>query len=306
MTHSDRRGGSRAAEAARTCLQQRDIDLLVDLHSFGCMLRGQIQALYFGSVQRTNARLLRLLRARYVSRAVLPLPTCMGIPNGSQAAYMLGVAGIPVVASRMGIDPTEVRRQQRHGTPAYVSHTVEVVQFRLALEDAARSDPTANVDRFLPERLCQHAYQYREGGQEESGEGPWRKEVYKPDAVFLLSWPDGAAGFALEIDLGHTGTAALAATFRIHARYAASGLFEKRYLVEKARTLLVTTSAARRDHLKALAAKEGSRRFWFSTFAELAAGGVLGPVWHAPFESVPQRLADGATWPVRDTEGVTR
>src|SRR5262249_55023649 len=94
-------------------LQERDLELLVDLHLYGCMLRGQIQDLYFGSVQRTNARLRQLFDARYVTKASLPLPSCLGKPTGCQTAYMLGPAAIPLVAARAGLDPGEVRRQQR-------------------------------------------------------------------------------------------------------------------------------------------------------------------------------------------------
>lgn len=267
------------------------MNLLVDLFHYGCMLRGQIQQLYFGSVQRANMRLRQLFDEGYVKKATLPLPTCMGIPFGCQTAYMLGAQGIPIVAARTGMDAAEVRRQQRHGTPAYLLHTVEIVQFRLALEEAVHVDPNVQLEQFLPERLCFHRYQYREreAQQEEASTG-WRTETYKPDAVFLLSEPAGKFGFAVEIDLGHTSSAEFVAKLNIHVRYAQSGLFLRRYGVEKARTLVITTSGQRRDNLLALAQQQESVRFWFSTFAEVAGEGMLGAIWHAPFASQLLRL----------------
>ena len=275
----------------RICLQPRDVDLLTDLHAYGCMLRGQIQELYFGSVPRANLRLRQLFDARYVVRAALPLPSEIGVPSGCQFAYLLGPAGIPVVAARRGTDPADIRRQQRHGTPAYLQHTIEIVNIRLAAEAAARSCPDVRLERFLPERLCQHAYQYREHeGGAHSGHAGWRREVYKPDAVMLLNQAGTAAGFAIEVDLGHTSSGEFLLKSRIHARYATSGLFARRYGVEKTRTLCVTTSAKRRDNLRRLLEKEGNAGFWFSTFAAIREEGLLGAVWYAPKNPTPARL----------------
>ena len=274
------------------CLQARDVQMLVELHAYGCMLRGQIQELYFGSVQRANTRLRQLYDARYVVRADLPLPSCMDTPTGCQAAYMIGPKGIPIVAAQTGQDTAEIRRQIRHGTPSYLLHTVEIVNFRLAVEAAVRAHPEVRLERFLPERLCQHSYEYREqaqGSAEEAGAN-WRTEVYKPDAVLLLAWAGGQAGYAVEIDLGHTSSGEFLTKSRIHARYARSGLFARRYGMEKAGTLCVTTSARRRDNLRGLVAKEDNSHFLFSTFADVRAGGALGPAWHTPTGDTPVSL----------------
>lgn len=262
-------------------LQPRDIYLLVDLHAYGCMLRGQIQQLYFGSVQRANARLRQLFDACYVARAEMPLPSFSDAPSGCQMAYLLGSAGISVVAARLGIDPAEVRRQQRHGTPAYLLHTVEIVNLRLAAMEASKLCPEMRIERFLPERLCQHTYQYRER-EAEADEAVWRREVYKPDGVMLLEYPGGKAGFAIEVDLGHTSSNEFQIKTRIHARYARSGLFQRRYGMEKVSTLCVTTGATRRDNLCRLLEREGESHFLFSTFTDIRQQGFFGSVWHRP------------------------
>ena len=272
-------------------LQTRDEDILEALEAYGCMRRDQIQRLYFGSVVAANLRLRTLFDWKYVARVTLPLPSGSDAPPGCQAIYMLGPAGIPIVAARTGMDPADIRRRLRHGTPSYLLHTLEVVGFRLAAEEAVRSCPDVRLERFIPERLCQHAYQYREQeGGASGGDGGWRKEVYKPDAVMLLAYEGDQAGFAVEIDLGHTSSGEFLTKSRIHARYAASGLFLRRYGAEKARTLCVTTSDKRRDNLRLLLEKEGSDHFWFSTFADIRREGVLGAVWYSPGQAAPARL----------------
>lgn len=267
------------------------MQLLVDLHSYGCMLRGQIQQLFFGSVQRTNTRLRQLFDARYLNRAELGLPSCVGAPTGCQTAYLIGPAAIPIVAAQTGQDTAEIRRMQRHGTPAYLLHTIEIVNFRLAVEAAVRACADVRLERFLPERLCQQTYDYRQHAEGTEAAGTkWRTEVYKPDAVLLLAWDGGQAGYALEIDRGHTSSSEWLIKSRIHARYASSGLFARRYGRDKAATLCVTTSSARRDNLRALLARDGNDRVKFSTFGEVQAGGVLGPIWRTVTQDTPRTL----------------
>jgi len=272
-------------------LQERDVQLLSDIYSHAVMLRGQIQTLYFQSVQRANARLLKLTQAGYAARVMLPLPTHIGSLACCQSAYTLGSAGIPVVAAHLGMDTAEIRRQHRHNSSFFMIHSLEIVQFRLAIEQATHTDSTVRLDRFLPERLCQHRYEYRIRSEgRATNEAIWRTEIYKPDAVMVLAYQTSAAGFAIEIDLGHSSAEEILTKLAIHTRYAASGLFMQRYGVRKERTLLITTTAKRRDNLKALLEHEGSNRFWLSTFAEVAVGGVLGAIWHAPFEPTLQYL----------------
>lgn len=272
-------------------LQERDILLLTDLYYFGCMLRGQIETLYFGSVARTNARLRQLFDAKYVVKAALPLPRVLGSPTGCQAVYMLGPSGIPVVAGRTGDGIAEVRSYLRHGTPAFILHTLEIVEFRLAVLSAIKAYPAIRVEEFLPERLCLQRYDYREQSQSHLGAAaPWRTEVYRPDAVMLLGTPSGRHGYAIEIDLGHTSSAELIKKLSIHTRYAASGLFLKRYGVQKTSTLVCTTTAKRRDNLKTLVEKQNSKLFWLTTFAEVSASGILSPIWHTPFSTSPAPL----------------
>ncbi len=275
----------------RMVLQRRDMSLLSDVYAHGSMLRGQIQELHFGSVPRANARLRQLYDARFLQRATLTLPSAMDSAAGCQYAYLLGPAGIPVVAGELGLDPDDIRSQLRRGTPGYLLHTIEIVTFRLAVEAAARASEAVVLERFYPERLCRHAYEVREKPVTDAAtEGRWRTEICKPDAVFVTAYGSVRSGFAVEIDLGHTSASEFTLKLGIHARYAGSGLFTDRYGAECAGTLIVTTSDNRRGHLAAIALKQPERIFRLATFGDIRRHGAFGPVWYSPGMADPHNL----------------
>ena len=266
-----RRRSNSPEPSRRMVLQPRDIALLTEVYAYGSMLRGQIQALHFGSVPRTNARLRQLYDGRFLQRAQLELPATSPVATGCQFGYLLGPAGIPIVAAELGIDPADVRAQLRRGTPGYLLHTIDIVTFRLAVEASARTCAAVQLKQFLPERLCRHAYEVRpKTADGQARESRWHLEVFKPDAVFLIAHNGVLTGFAVEIDRGHTSASEFSCKLAIHARYAATGLFTGRYGAHCAGTLIVTTSARRRDNLAAIAAQAAAAITSDSTSLTLA------------------------------------
>ena len=258
-------------------LQPRDIRLLEDLYGYGCMLRSQIQTLHFGSVQRANARLLQLFQAGYIVRAEMPIPTSQGVSSGYQFAYLLGSKAIPYVAATTGIDPELIRQQLRKGTPGYLLHTIEIVNFRLSVETAARSNPEIELIQFVPERLCRHSYRYR---LHEQGAETWHTEVYKPDAVVLLSSRGQKSGYSVEIDLGHTNSKEFMTKLQIHTRYSQTPeLFENRYGMKKKGILVITTGSLRKANLLSLAEKTDCKLVRITTFDELRKLGAFEKIW---------------------------
>lgn len=274
----------------RVCLQARDEELLVEIYQYGCLLREHIQTLFFGSKPRANARLRQLYDGQFVERADLPEATATGQLYGLPTVYLLGSAGVAIVASRLGEDPAVIRQSLRKGTPAYLQHSLEIVRFRLALEASLSDCRDVTLGWFLPERMCRHAYEVRRKREPGAPEGAWRTEVYKPDAVFSLASSGAVKAFAVEIDLGHTSSAEFAKKLEIHARYAASTLFQKRYETEKTATLIVTTSPQRRDNLRSIAQAQEGLCFLFATFADIQAQGMLAPCWYPPEEATSVAL----------------
>jgi hypothetical protein len=297
MTQASRqslRAGAEASgnKAKRIVLTGRDRLLLQDLFLFGAMTRGQLQRAHFGSVSRCNTRIKALEDVGLLART-LPAVSPQ-LAGAGQAVCLLGPGGVPVVAEGLGWCPAQVRERQRRGTPTYLAHTLGCVQFWLDLKDAVQGHGTVRLARFVPELLARHEYDVREGS------GSWRREVFRPDGVFLLSKADHMSGWALELDLGHTSQREFLMKAAIHDRYGAAGLFAKRYGMARFVTLCLTTTPVRRENLAHLLEKATTTRFWFTTFAELGKGGVLGSTWYVPGAATPVSLIDdGNHW----TEG---
>ena len=297
---------------------ERDLALLCDLFTYGAMLPEHIHALFFAgrTRRRMNQRLQQLCSAGLVSRRPLPLGLSAALPHaaarGLPWVYGLGRDGAPLVAARLEWDLADGRRLVRLGTPTAAAHTLEIVRLRLAAEDAVRRRNDRETDgavatddkvemEFSPERLLRHAYQVRASG------GAWRDEIYKPDALLKVAFAGGLwRHYFAEIDLGHTGASEWGLKAAIAHRYQKTGLFRKRYGADGFRTLVCTTGERRLARLSQLLIRqlgaENASRFGLTTFAQIASGGLLAPVWHVPGADGPLSLEG---WPPagEDLEG---
>jgi Replication-relaxation len=264
-----------AKPTAGVRLEERDKQLLGDLYLHRNMSRGQIEALYFGSTPRCNARLRQLFDHGFVSRYYLP-----AAPFGAQAIYSIGKVAVPVVARSLDIEITEVRRQYRRGkSPTFIEHTLEVVNLLIAFRAATVEHSDVEMERWLPEILCRHEYEIRSGNG-----GKWTKEVFKPDAfVRLLDHRSGTYhNFFIEVDLGHTSSRQFLSKLMSHQRYLESGLFQEVFGCHEFKTLVVTTSVNRLNNLRSLVEAQESGLFWFTTLQQCSKS-VMEPIWHQPY-----------------------
>lgn len=252
-------------------LEERDERLLCDLYLHRFMSRGQLEALYFTSTVRCNARLRQLFDYGFVKRYYLP-----AAPYGAQAIYSIGKNAVPVVASRLDAEADEVGRQQRGTrTPTFIEHTLEVVNRWLAFREACATTPDVEIERWLPEMLCRHEYDI-----EANRSGRWRKEAFKPDAFLRLESKGRFHNFFIEVDLGHTSSRQFIGKLLTHQRYLESGLFQEIYAGSEFHTLVITTGPRRLRNLAALAGQQNSSLFWLTTFEDARDKGILGPIWH--------------------------
>jgi len=279
-------------------LQERDNDLLLTLFDNQAMARGQIEAVFFSSTARCNARLKQLLDAGYLVRHHLPVPPGTSV-QGLQAIYTLGRAAYPLIALRRELPLAEVRKRSRADrSPLYLTHTLEIVRFRILLTQAVERNPDWTLDLWLGEQDARHEYDLRVVDNGQGRPGRWRREVFRPDgyARMVRTGVDGKAGqdeersFFIEIDLGHTSSGEWTNKLRTHRRYGESGLFAEVYGGTAFQTLVVTTSARRRDNLRQIAVEEAAAFARFSTVAEMEMAGPLGPVWFAPNGGEPTLL----------------
>lgn len=297
MTLTDSPGADAGPKAAlrnrpkrksrRLRLTDRDGAALADAYGFGALLRDQImKRCGFGSVTRANARLGDLCAWSYLERVEFPPAMERALGTGCQAIYVLGKAGVPVVAARLGLDPTAVWRGVRRGAPTALWHALQAADFAVRLAETAARDPRIRLEPFLPERLCRHAYEVRETG------GKWRIEEFKPDGLFFADAGAGPRGYAVEIDMGHASAGEFESKFAIHATYRDAGLFQSRHGLPFCATLVATTHPGRAQRLCALAEKAGNAAFWFTTFEAVEREGPFAAIWRAPFGTALRRLGE--------------
>lgn len=254
-------------------LEERDEQLVCDLFRHRAMSREQIQALYFSSLVRCNARLRLLFDHKFVSRFYPP-----AAPFGAQAIYSVGRAALPLVARRLELELPEVRRLARCSqTPTFIEHTLAVVDIYLAFRQAAKEHESLRLERWLAEAECRHEWDIRSAMG-----GKWKQEAFKPDGFVRLEHGGEYHNFFIEADLGHTSSRQFLGKLLTHRRYLESGLFEQTYGGKEFRTLVVTTGERRLRNLRSLIENQRSDLFWLTTFTELRAGCVLDAVWAVP------------------------
>jgi hypothetical protein len=229
-------------------LEERDRELLCDLFLHRAMARGQIQALYFSSLGRCNARMRQLFDHGFVRRYYHP-----AAPYGAQAVYLVGKSVIPIVARRLEMELPEVARQARSSrTPTFIEHTLAIVDVRIAFAKAVKENPEFEMERWLGEPLCRHEYEIRSEG------GAWKKEVFKPDAFIRLHRKDTGEhsneylNYFVEVDLGHTSSRQFLEKAWMYQRYRESGLFKATYGCDEFSLLVVTIGKRRLQNLKSL------------------------------------------------------
>lgn len=290
-------------------VEKRDLQLLSDLFRHGVMARGHLQAFYFSSLVRANARLRQLFDHGLVSR--LPLPGLTRAQScGTQALYALGCEAVPLVAAHLGLDESEVRRAYRRTrTGLHIAHSLAIVEARLAFHREAQAQRDVELELWLAEGQIKHEYQLR------APNGAWQREVFKPDGFARLkrtvgemttsAWSEGegpeetdrAWDFFLEVDMGSAGHEKIWSKWMMHRQYLVSGLFRDTYHCERFHTLVLTASEFRVNTLLALLRERAADDPWrdlflFATFDAVEEEGILGPVWTGASAIRPVELLD--------------
>lgn len=227
-------------KAAGIVLTERDREILAGVFLHRAMRRDQIEAMYFGSTPRANAR-LRLLFDHGLLMRTYPKEA----PFGAQAVYTIALAAVPVVAAHLEWDEAEVRATTRKSpTPRFLEHTLAIVEFYLALRRDVAAMPGLALEKWLPEILCRQEYEARRGSK-----GAWSKEVFRPDAFARLRAGERVWDVFLEIDLGHTSRPEWERKLASYSEVLQSGLFEETYRSEAFSLLVVTTGPQRAQRL---------------------------------------------------------
>jgi len=241
-------------------LQPRDLHLLRELSVMRVVDRGQASIVAgFGSVTRSNTRLLALARAGLLRRFFL------GSGGGRKALYALSpkgalVADVPVRGPRRPTDTLLV-------ADYFVSHQLTVNEIYCRLKYGTIPVPQVAFHRWLDFHL------------------PVVPEVSLiPDGYVELTTSSGISACFLEVDLGHESLAIWKGKVRNYLQLALSAKYQQQFQQERFRVLVVANSERRLHSIRKAVAEITNKIFWFATLASVREN-LFAPVWYRPAET---------------------
>ncbi len=275
-------------------LTERDVLILVDLYKHRYLTVGQVQRLHFPSLQ-TAYRRTRLLKAA----GLLERFTVAHVEEG---IFALTRRGVDEVAGALGVDRGDLKWGDAAGKPKdyyFMRHFVAINDFRIALRQAC-DETDVQLLGFIPD--------YYGRRNERGGAAKYVRDVvcdaaaarepvsHTPDGVFALERRGAAALFFLEIDRGTEVVSApqrgVLKCLRFYAGYLVDGKYQ-RYASDFGvqafkgfRTVIVTTSQARLEHIRAAAGsmdvpQKAKRFIWLATPDVVHAEKIFTAAWQS-------------------------
>jgi hypothetical protein len=274
-------------------LTSRDVSLLLDVYKYRYLSVSQIERLHFPSKWMTYRRLQALTTLKCL-KAFSP-------PNIPERIFYLDSEGAEIVAGELHVDVSDLQWYRYSKTPKdyfFIKHFLAINDFRILLTHACRISPMrllgfipeyvgektsqGNVKKYIRDNVCDianNALQYS----------------HTPDAVFALEKDGNAALFFAEIDRGTEIVSDPEKGFLkcilFYLNYWTSGKYT-RYQEDFGgksfktfRTLVITTSQARLEHMREAVTKmpfshSNAKRFiWGTTEAKATALTFFDPIW---------------------------
>ena len=261
LTDGERAGTDRRDRFARSgdpdalVLTSRDEGVVLDCWRYRWLTRQQIQRLTSTpGIRRLNGRLRRLYDHGYLDR--LRAGT---IGMGLQPIYVVGPAGVPLVAGRLDLPEGTVKERVREtlrASPLLLPHDLSVNDVLIALLGAFGNDPDTDLRLWQNARDCYDAY------------APGRS--LRPDGYLqVLEGGRTLHSCILEVDRGTVGLEKWAEKVKRYREYREGGFYSNGYGpgLTRFRVLTLTHSLARLEHLCEATRSVTDRGFWF-TLAE--------------------------------------
>jgi hypothetical protein len=289
----------RASEPPAFRLTDDDVEIVRQLARHRFLRSTHVAALVDRSLDRTNDRLMRLFHASYVDRPRAQLdyyPTSGSAP----ILYALADRGARLLIERDGaaFSNVEWSRKNREAGRAFIEHQIEIVNFRVALQRAARDrddvrlvHPQEIIDASPgPTHLSRNPFSLR---VKLSHKGVMRDVGVVPDLVFGLDLADGSRrNFMVEIDRGtmpimrsDPDQTSFTRKMRVYLAAHAAKLHERQFGWKTFRVLTITTDQHRmRSMTEALRQihvphSRGASLFLFSTFDNFRKSNLLAVPW---------------------------
>jgi len=290
--------------------QRRDGQILEAIHGFdGVLARRQVKSLFWprASQQAMERRLSLMKRSGYIDwpdtaqRRTKPIPEPIVWLGWRGALYVAGKAGAAIDPPNM---PNETQLRELHQAlrdhgirwlrePRWIQlgHDLTVVDIRLAFERAAAAIPALALDEWIPEgAFLGKMDQVRAKIKGRDGSVRTEKRGVRPDGFFVIAdatrmGKDGPhrSRNLLELDLATHPIGRFTERAALYLDYIFSPAYKARFGYNSGRWLVITRSAARRDHLREHTKESLNTRasfFWFSTLKEVLQGNPLtDPIW---------------------------
>jgi hypothetical protein len=264
-------------------MTDRDREIALFLYRHQVLTTEQVELLFFPSRRAAQKRLLKLLEHVVVERFYPPIPYGRG---KQQAHWVLGAAGVKLVAACLEVEPKFLGLQRRDdwGAHPQLVHRLEVNTFVTELVRATLQDPEMGVTGWR--------------GQTGAGrrlELPNGRRIVAPDAGFDLVCASSVIECYLEWDRGTETAWRVAEKVRRFGR-----LFQKMHYLDRwpINLLFVVPSEGRlravQDEVQKRVSDEPHRfaelfMEWptvITTAPELRRNGPLAPIW--------RNVSDGA------------
>jgi hypothetical protein len=218
----------------------------------------------FGSVNRTNARLLALTRAGFLRRFFL------GSGGGRKAIYALSPKG----AEQAGAPLRGPRRPQAAILVAdnFVQHQLTVNGIYCSLK--YRTTP--------PQKVTFHQW----AGFSQSIT-PNLSLI--PDGYVEFKTDAGIRGCFLEVDLGHESLVVWKEKARHYVAFALSGAYKEQFGEERFRVLVIAPSDRRLQSIRMAVGEVTDKIFRFAMLASVRPG-FFEPIWCRPKDEIKKSL----------------
>jgi DNA-binding Lrp family transcriptional regulator len=289
----------RASEPPTFRLTDDDVEIIRQVARHRFLRSTHIAELVGRSLDRTNERLRRLFHAGYLDRPRAQLdyyPTA----GSSPIAYALADRGARLLAARDKDVPAQLEwsRKNREAGRPFIEHQLEIVDFRVALQTAAKA--RGDVEILHPDALAAAMPQAMRETPDPfvmqtvvSHGGIMHRIGLAPDFAFGVRFADASRRcFFVEIDRGtmpitrsNFSQTSFQRKMRAYLAVYGSRLHERQFGWKAFRVLTVTTDEARmRSMIEAARSLDqsggpGATLFWFTTRDQFRAGDPLGAIW---------------------------
>jgi hypothetical protein len=266
-------------------LTERDISILMNVYTYRYLSRTQIERLHFPSPMTCRRRLQALRELGCIKDFT--------VPNILERLFYLDKKGAEVLAVEAGIEELDWHTHNRLPKDYYfLKHFLAINDFRILITQACQQS-TMRLSGFIPEYVGE---QTKSGHVKKYLRDRINDYSHTPDAVFSLEKNGNAALFFVEIDRGIEVVSdpekGLLKAIVFYLHYWTSKIWQRYQKdfggeFETFRTLIITTSKQRIQHLREATSKfpfhdsHAKRFLWVTTQEQATEDWIFEAIWRS-------------------------